>query len=84
MLQELENKLDILTEIYTPSGDIIVKTEIKLKKEISLNEIEKLVHIKNRLEADLDRDPSDAIAVAKLGEIKTLIKTASKYYELEV
>ncbi|ATV72253.1 hypothetical protein CTN00_04230 [Fusobacterium pseudoperiodonticum] len=38
-----KNKLDILAEIYTPSGDIIVKTEIKLKKEISLNEIEKLV-----------------------------------------
>ena len=38
-----KNKLDILSEIYTPSGDIIVKTEIKLKKEISLNEIEKLV-----------------------------------------
>ena len=38
-----KNKLDILAKIYTPSGDIIVKTEIKLKKEISLNEIEKLV-----------------------------------------
>ena len=38
-----KNKLDILAEIYTPSGDIIVKTEIKLKKKISLNEIEKLV-----------------------------------------
>ena len=38
-----KNKLDILAEVYTPSGDIIVKTEIKLKKEISLNEIEKLV-----------------------------------------
>ena len=38
-----KNKLDILAEIYTPSGDIIVKIEIKLKKEISLNEIEKLV-----------------------------------------
>ena len=30
-------------EIYTPSGDRIVKTEIKLKKEILFNEIEKLV-----------------------------------------
>ena len=38
-----KNKLEVLAEIYTPSGDIIVKTEIKLKKEISLNEIEKLV-----------------------------------------
>ena len=38
-----KNKLEVLVEIYTPSGDIIVKTEIKLKKEILLNEIEKLV-----------------------------------------
>ena len=38
-----KNKLDILAEIYTPSGDLTVKTEIKLKKEISLNKIEKLV-----------------------------------------
>lgn len=38
-----KNKLDILAEIYTPSGEIIVKAEIKLKKEILLNEIEKLV-----------------------------------------
>jgi len=32
-----KNKLDILAEIYTPSGDLVVKTEIKLKKEILLN-----------------------------------------------
>ena len=38
-----KNKSGILAEIYTPSGDLTVKTEIKLKKEISLNEIEKLV-----------------------------------------
>ena len=38
-----KNKLEVLAEIYTPSGDIIVKTEIKLKKEILFNEIEKLV-----------------------------------------
>ncbi len=38
-----KNKLDILAEVYTPSGDLAVKTEIKLKKKISLNEIEKLV-----------------------------------------
>ena len=38
-----KNKLDILAEIYTPSGDLAVKTEIKLKKEILFNEIEKLV-----------------------------------------
>ena len=28
---------------YTPSGDLVVKTEIKLKKEILFNDIEKLV-----------------------------------------
>ncbi len=38
-----KNKLEVLAEIYTPSGDIIVKTEIKLKKEILFNDIEKLV-----------------------------------------
>ena len=38
-----KNKLDILAEIYTPNGDLAVKTEIKLKKEILFNEIEKLV-----------------------------------------
>ena len=38
-----KNKLDILAEIYTPNGDLTVKTEIKLRKEILFNEIEKLV-----------------------------------------
>ena len=38
-----KNKLDVLAGIYTPSGDLVVKTEIKLKKEILFNEIEKLV-----------------------------------------
>ena len=38
-----KNKLDILAEVYTPSGDLAVKTEIKLRKKILFNEIEKLV-----------------------------------------
>ena len=38
-----KNKSDILAEIYTPGGDLIVKTEIKLRKKILFNEIEKLV-----------------------------------------
>ena len=38
-----KNKLDILAEIYTPDGDLAVKTEIKLRKKILFNEIEKLV-----------------------------------------
>lgn len=38
-----KNKSDILAEIYTPAGDLAVKTEIKLRKEILFNEIEKLV-----------------------------------------
>ncbi len=38
-----KNKSDILAEIYTPNGDLAVKTEIKLRKEILFNEIEKLV-----------------------------------------
>ena len=38
-----KNKLNILAEIYTPAGDLAVKTEIKLRKKILFNEIEKLV-----------------------------------------
>ena len=38
-----KNKSDILAEIYTPGGDLIVKTEIKLRKNILFNEIEKLI-----------------------------------------
>ena len=38
-----KNKSDILAEIYTPNGGLAVKTEIKLRKEILFNEIEKLV-----------------------------------------
>ena len=38
-----KNKSDILAEIYTPNGDLAVKTEIKLRKKILFNEIEKLI-----------------------------------------
>ncbi|MEJ6457553.1 hypothetical protein LH399_12600 [Fusobacterium nucleatum] len=38
-----KNKSDILAEIYTPDGDLAVKTEIKLRKKVLFNEIEKLV-----------------------------------------
>ena len=38
-----KNKSDILTEIYTPDGDLAVKTEIKLRRKLLFNEIEKLV-----------------------------------------
>ena len=38
-----ENKSDILAEIYAPDGSLVVKTEIKLRKKILFNEIEKLV-----------------------------------------
>ena len=38
-----KNKSDILAEIYTPNGNLAVKTEIKLRKKILFNEIEKLV-----------------------------------------
>ena len=38
-----ENKSDILAEIYTPNGDLAVKTEIKLRRKLLFNEIEKLV-----------------------------------------
>jgi len=38
-----KNKSNILAEVYTPNGDLAVKTEIQLRKEILFNEIEKLV-----------------------------------------
>ena len=38
-----KNKSDILAEIYTPNRDLAVKIEIKLRKDILFNEIEKLV-----------------------------------------
>lgn len=38
-----KNKSDILAEIYTPAGDLAVKTEIKLRRKLLFNEIEKLV-----------------------------------------
>ncbi|QQS87259.1 toxin-antitoxin system YwqK family antitoxin [Fusobacterium canifelinum] len=38
-----KNKSNILAEVYIPDGSLAVKTEIKLKKEILFNEIEKLV-----------------------------------------
>lgn len=92
-IKEEKEVVDIMS-VATPEelakGDAVDASRTRICKAIDdvkiamFDEIEKLVHIKNRLEADLDRDPSDAIAVAKLGEIKTLIKVASKYYELEV
>ena len=38
-----KNKSDILAEIYTPDGNLVVKTEIKLRRKLLFNEIEKLV-----------------------------------------
>ena len=38
-----KNKLEVLAEIYTPSGDLTVKAEIKLRRKLLFNEIEKLV-----------------------------------------
>ena len=38
-----KNKLEVLVDIYTPSGDLAVKTEIKLRRKLLFNEIEKLV-----------------------------------------
>lgn len=88
--KEVSDVMSIATPEELAKGDAVDASRTRICKAIDdvkiamFDEIEKLVHIKNRLEADLDRDPSDAIAVAKLGEIKTLIKVASKYYELEV
>ena len=38
-----KNKSDILAEIYTLNGNLAVKTEMKLRKKILFNEIEKLI-----------------------------------------
>ena len=53
-----KNKSDILAEIYTPAGDLAVKTEIKLRKKILFNEIEKLVQ---EIEDNEARNQSDIL-----------------------
>ncbi|ERT49269.1 hypothetical protein ABVN58_04715 [Fusobacterium polymorphum] len=53
-----KNKSDILAEIYTPDGDLAVKTEIKLRKKILFNEIEKLVQ---EIEDNEGRNQSDIL-----------------------
>ena len=51
-----KNKSYILAEIYTPNGGLAVKTEIKLRKEILFNEIEKLVQENEDNEASNQSD----------------------------
>lgn len=48
------------------------------------DEIERLISVKNTLEKDLEKNPNNAMALAKLDEIKRLIKVASRYYEMDV
>ena len=48
------------------------------------DEIERLVGVKNSLERDLEKNPNNAMIIAKLEEIKRLIKVASIYYEVDV
>lgn len=48
------------------------------------DEIERLVGVKNSLEKDLEKNPNNVVALAKLEEIKRLIKVASVYYEVDV
>ena len=48
------------------------------------DEIERLISVKNSLERDLEKNPNNAMIVAKLEEIKRLIKVASFYYEVDV
>lgn len=48
------------------------------------DEIERLVSVKNSLERDLEKNPNNAMIIAKLEEIKRLIKVASIYYEVDV
>nr|DAQ83456.1 MAG TPA: hypothetical protein [Caudoviricetes sp.] len=48
------------------------------------DEIERLVSVKNTLERDLEKNPNNPMIIAKLEEIKRLIKVASVYYEVDV
>ena len=48
------------------------------------DEMERLVGVKNSLERDLEKNPNNAMVIAKLEEIKRLIKVASVYYEVDV
>ena len=48
------------------------------------DEMERLVGVKNSLERDLEKNPNNAMVIAKLEEIKRLIKVASIYYEVDV
>lgn len=57
---------------------------INFMKISMFDEIERLVGIKNSLEKDLEKNPNNAMIIAKLEEIKRLIKVASLYYEVDV
>lgn len=81
---------DMMTISETKTGDSIdlarrnIAATINIMKISMFDEIERLVGIKNNLEKDLEKNPNNAMIIAKLEEIKRLIKVASLYYEVDV
>ena len=75
---------------YTKTGDTIdlarrnIAETINEMKISMFDEIERLVSVKNTLERDLEKNPNNPMIIAKLEEIKRLIKVASVYYEVDV
>ena len=75
---------------YTKTGDTIdlarrnIAETINEMKISMFDEIERLVSVKNTLEKDLEKNPNNPMIIAKLEEIKRLIKVASVYYEVDV
>lgn len=75
---------------YAKTGDTIdlarrnIAETINEMKISMFDEIERLVSVKNTLERDLEKNPNNPMIIAKLEEIKRLIKVASVYYEVDV
>ena len=75
---------------YTKTGDTIdlarrnIAETINEMKISMFDEIERLISVKNTLERDLEKNPNNPMIIAKLEEIKRLIKVASVYYEVDV
>ena len=75
---------------YAKTGDTIdlarrnIAETINEMKISMFDEIERLVSVKNTLDKDLEKNPNNPMIIAKLEEIKRLIKVASVYYEVDV
>ena len=93
ILHRASKRLDDIVlnrELNFKSGDNIDLARRNIAEAIDdlkismFDEIERLVDVKNSLERDLEKNPNNAMIIAKLEEIKRLIKVASVYYEVDV